>query len=298
MKYRILTAFSLVLLSAGILGAAFEYSESGARNTALMGISSAMVDDASALVYNPALLGTLGNMQFLLTQSSPFGWDLLNYNSLMFAYPQKKKGTLAAGVSFMASLPDKDYLSQLDYYEMVVSAGYGTALFVKNFYTGIALRYLSSWTPNVNSGGLGIDIGFLYRIKPLADVALTCRNISPGGMYYSTSTMETLSPEIRAGAALSVLQNSEVTILRGLKPSLEFRVRPMDTVTPFSEGICFEYSYKWFAFRAGLLYTDSVSAGAGIGLTAPFFNGVSFDYGFSSSSGIGLSNVFSVCIIL
>ncbi|MDD5067198.1 MAG: hypothetical protein PHF84_09145 [bacterium] len=281
----------VIFCLAGPGYAAFELQETGAGNTAMAGAVSSIVRDASSLLYNPAGLGLAQERELLLTQFNPYGWDLLACGSAVYVQPFRKQGSLALSASYLGTLEDKDYKSQLDYSEVVIMVGYGTRLdFFERSSAGIALKYLSTRSGQSDSTGFGLGFGFLYEMRNKINLALTGKDISLGRINYSTGASEALNPMVKLGISADLLKN--------FTPSLDLGMRIRGAVDPFQAGLGLQYAYRFLSIRAGFLYTgqEMFSLSTGLGVRIPYLKGISADYAFVYHTGLDYSNMFSVSL--
>lgn len=286
-KTAILLLFLFLRASAGF--SAFDLKESGAASTAMADAVLSTVRDASSLFHNPGCLGSIADKGLLLTQAFPYGWDLLLHNSLAFVQPLPG-GSFGVSFSYLGTLKDSDYVSQLDYSEIIVSAGCGRALpALPGASAGLVLRYLSGRSSRASSAGFSADLGFLWCFE-FMNAALAVQDISLGDIVYSTGARETLNPALKAGVSTELIRN--------FIPSLDFCVKMKKAADPCSLALGLMYSYRWLAVRSGASYTgkDSLALNAGLGVLFPYQKGVTFDYAFSVHSGLDVSHVFSAGI--
>lgn len=180
------------------VGSAFELGAS-ARALGLGGAFLALADDETAVVHNPAALGTLtgiGVSSLVVQQFAD-----VTYGSVTFAAPW-----IGMNVSFVDSGEIASPQGAFRYGAQEVMLSGGLPIGVVGI--GARWRYVRTSSPVVGAGwsldpALRIDLGSL-RVAALIESALS------GAMTYQTGTSEPFQPSLRLGVAAVLTPSPDV----------------------------------------------------------------------------------------
>jgi len=212
-KLYILSSVALILLSAPVRAGFQDYGW-GARGAGKAGAYTASVDDASAMMWNPAGLSNIFMREAILSYHKPYaGLDgiSLNMGFLAFAYPVDNVANFGiAATTFDGDGKYSETTVQLtaakDFTEML-NIGYMTLS------GGLSLRYLGSkykWdseieelgdpiTENDGKGALTADIGVIFQPIYGMPIGLTVKNLLPADV--GLESRDTVPMEVKLGVA-------------------------------------------------------------------------------------------------
>ncbi|MBN1898079.1 MAG: hypothetical protein JW827_04830 [Spirochaetes bacterium] len=187
----------IILLGVSSLEAAFKEGNNwNARATGMGGAFTAIADDASAPVYNPAGMAQIDRVQAIFNFSKPYlGVEEVdfNYAYLSLTFPMEDVGHIGIGWNnFNATSIYEEYSFLLSYstsMDRVFSPKF------KYLYTGLNIKYLYHgfqldqrtiddpvFSGGKGKGNIGVDIGFLakrlFKGLPHLDLALAVNNIN------------------------------------------------------------------------------------------------------------------------
>jgi hypothetical protein len=211
--------FSLIYSQSQIGGGSEIYltRDYGARALSLAGAYSAISDDPSTILYNPA---GLGFYRFEPTVSIYSGTLGLGRTASFLGYAQQINQEFGIGLgvnglytgSFMGRDEFAEPTGELSnfQYTFIASGAYR----IEFASVGISLKYLTNnliGSYTIGSG-VSIDAGTKFNIMDLFSFSLAVRNLY-GTMMWNTleSNRETIPFEIRSGVAMQFGLNSETT---------------------------------------------------------------------------------------
>ena len=203
MRGVVLTASVLVLLVESA-GANFLEVETGARPMGMGGAFVAVVDDVTALHWNPAGLADLDSAQLFGMRTSVYGVDGLSEDSAMAGYGTGSKGFAAGWMRTGA---------QDLYNEDTMVAGYGMKMPIDGLSAGFSVKRFSIEAPgyeyyndpayqNGGDDAYSGDVGLLYRRGSWA-VGATYRNVGEPELKLLSTTddPDAIVSELRLGGA-------------------------------------------------------------------------------------------------
>ena len=161
---------SLALAQDGVYGKPGEYLRFGtcARGLALGGAYSTIVNNADALLYNPAGLGALERWELAVTHAQLFLDS--RYENVSFGYPIGKIGNIGLSLtSFgISKFEGRDQFSrptgEFSLNDIAISAGFGRWFWGRRFRMGISGKYLSSSMGDYSASGFGgVDFGVVTK---------------------------------------------------------------------------------------------------------------------------------------
>lgn len=317
----------LALVGARPAGAAKYAAEflkigAGARALGMGGAVTAVVDDASAVYWNPAALTRLGGAEIQLMHAEQFA-DLADYDYAAFVQPLDASSAVGLGlIRFSVGDilitkdafedtngnhrydwgepidPSRFYLDSDSEYGLLLSfarrAGASLAL-------GGSLKLVRQDLPGHSSFGAGVDLGALWTPRPQWSLGARLSDASTTQLYWDTGTRETVTPTLSLGSAFSY--SSEylpISLTLALDLALSFDGR--DTASDFqlelpgSDRTLFwgdarlgleAWYWRFFAARVGL-QESGATAGAGFRI-----QGFGVDYAFVPHEVLGSSHRLS-----
>lgn len=298
-----------------------------ARAAAMGGAAVSVSQDASAVFWNPALLGPqekIGVTSSLLNVGVGDDKSLKDTHLLVAAvFPMAKFGVLGIGVKRFSSDNIEEYNESGDYLgsnfanaQQAFYLSYGRTLVEGELGVGLVFKYLLNEfsglqaVENAAARGFGFAFGLYYNVFPNVRLALRADdNIKMKWENKSEHIDEALYKGV-AGVAFSLL--NDMTLLAfdfeqvkhhplKLHSGLEFNYKPSFLKSSSNVGL------SWFALRAGLddlhldhgkqgnsQYVQGVTPvfGFGLGLQIDTFF-LHIDYSYSSTH-LGQDNIFTV----
>src|SRR6056300_1530287 len=290
----------------------------GARGTGMAGAFSGVVDDLTALHFNPAGIGKLEGVAANFSHTDWFGGFAHNFAAV--AFPLSSQYKLAVSfVNFTTGDIEETTLLQHDgtgrnYSVDDVSMQLTFAgQLTEQFTFGITAKYVNLAFADVSSGGLAIDVGtqydtgiegirfgfsvhnlgtdHAYEGEGLADrkARNELANTLPNDLQY-TAYRFSLPLTFRVGFAKEILSSE----MNRLDVAFDF-IASSDVPEQYVLGL--EYVWNDFVYVRGgyLLGHDQLGLAGGLGLNynSGGFNG-SLDYSINPTADIGLINRFTV----
>lgn len=254
---------------------------SGARAMGMGEAYTAVADDASALYWNAAGLGTVKNLQIAVTYDKWY-MDTM-FSQALFAWPLPT-GTIGADIYYlnMGSITGRDLYGAptqtINPYGVGGSIGYGISF--GGISAGAAVKMISQSMGNISNAAFAGDIGALYKTGIFAAGA-SLQNIGSGAGY-------SLPMNIKAGVAVKALEIQQ----HGLLAALDMQYLFKDAVS-LSAGA--EYVYSGIvALRLGYKLGFGVTnleglkgLSGGIGLR---YSNLNFDYAVVPYGDLGTTH--------
>ena len=222
-----------IFAQAGQTAVPFLLIGPNSRNAGMAETGAGLVNDASAMYWNPAGLGFQDGIDVNITHSPwlpGLGLSDLFYDYLSGKYHVKKlKGTLGMSVTYLnigEIIQTDEFGNQTGSYkafDMAAAIGYGTKV-TRDLGVGVVVRFIYSKLEGAvkvgNEQGSGIaydmsfDISALYRptktkLKFLNDrfgVGLNFSNIGPKVTYVDANQADPLPSNVRLGLAYDVVK--------------------------------------------------------------------------------------------
>ncbi len=281
---RKIIKFPLILFLVGFLpGICFGQAKVGTAGAQFLeiGVSAravgmgeafiGMVDDASAVYYNPAGLTQLDSREVMLTHIE-YPADI-NYEFLGLAYPTPQIGGVCGLAFYMLDAGDMvrtehlkpgigdvaitgETFSAKDY---ALTFSYARNL-TDRFTLGVTFKYLNELYEEEMASGFGVDVGTLYRTGFRGfKIAMVLSNFGPDLKFIREEYP--LPINFKFGGSMDVINNQEHRTIFNLEGS-----HPSDNLEKYHAGL--EYLYKdRFALRIGKKFeydTGGFTAGGGI----------------------------------
>ena len=264
----------LILLLNGSVNAAFENIELMAGPAGMGGAYSAVTQDTSALIWNPAGLARLPAPEIGISYMDLHG--VLGYSFIGVAHPIRSGQTLGAAI---LNSSDVEGISQ----ERIVLLSAATRVW-RRLHIGINAKYFSTSVnleqmPLGRGAGWGTDLGIQYDLMTESfSIGIVFPNLFSNLSYRrlkettSKSTYdESLLREWRIGSAVKINLSSDTP---DRKPDALLTAFEIANGVP---RIGCEYRYAEFALRLGWRFSDGLTAGFGyqrgnIGLDYAFVN--------------------------
>lgn len=253
----------------------------GARAMGMGEAYTAVADDASAVYWNAAGLGTIKNIQVALTYDKWFVDTM--FSQAMFAYPLSA-GTIGADIVYMnlGELKLRDIYGAgtgtVNPYVIGGSVGYGISF--GDVSAGAALKVITQSTNKTQSAAFAGDAGAMYRMG-IFSAGLNLQNMGVGSGY-------SLPMNIKAGVAIKPVNLARHGLLIALDTQCLFK-------DAFSLSAGAEYVYdNMLAARLGYKFgfsqtnLDGIKGlSGGVGVKA---EGFSFDYAVALSGDLGIAH--------
>ncbi len=258
--------------NAGVTGGTFLKLIPNSRIIGLGEAFTAVADDPSAIVFNPAGLGDINNLEILF---SHFEWIIdLDYEFFSVTKPVFKglydfKGVMGFGITYLHLPFFGDYddwgvqVGNINFNDIAFMLGYGQQIF--DFNVGTTFKLIREQVDDITDYGMGIDIGVLYNLKlpfKKAWIFDFRGKVLRMGMSLINLTLNdingaSLPTEFRFGLSSEVFNDFTVAV------DLD---KPFDNRIRLNTGI--EYNIRnYFNIRAGYRFfgykVDSFSVGLG-----------------------------------
>jgi hypothetical protein len=282
--------------SGGVAGSFLDWGI-GARAISMGNTYSAIADDGTALIWNPAGLTQIAYIEFTTMYALIFEDRQLNYFG--FSYPLKNFSISLGWQGFSISdIQERgssgELMSKFDDSENVFILGSGYKIYSNPTFdlnAGLGLKYFYHLLFDYHATGMGVDAGLLSNfqltgfIKQIA-VGVTVQNIAAKMKWNTESNhSDTIPINARLGSAFYF---SPIPLILAVdvnkKNGSDFRLH---------SGL--EYRFKMLAIRTGL-NNDRLSAGLGLELNFSPINTV-FNYAYSNDE-IANSGVHFFSLIL
>ena len=273
MKKRISMAVALLTVFAaawngwgmGFTGAAFELGAS-ARGLGLGGAFSALVDDETAVIHNPAALGQLARVGFSSLYVRQFGG--ITYGSVSLAM---------RGIGLNVSLLDSGVIvspqGSFRYASQAITLSGGVPIGPVGL--GVRWRYLRVSAPS-SGGGWSIDPALMLDVGSI-HVAAMFESAYSVPIRYDSGTDESFDPSLRLGIAATLSPTPDVWWNAAFEVSGLFAA-----MTRFGAGL-----EAWIGGLGARVGYDG--DGPTFGLTIRFSR-LQFDWAYSMRSDLGNSH--------
>ncbi len=321
----IFLAFILVVIVVAFCNAAPVFAQRGglysflrddasARAAAMGGTFVSMPNDAAAMFYNPAAIGTLDSSELSMTflkHALDINSGFAVYGNDLRAFGINDNGAVAIGVNYVNygqfERADKNGVVQGTFggFDIAMSLAYANNL-DSNWYYGVALKYIANGLDNAGSGAIAFDAGMMYSIpKARTNIGVSVLHI--GKQVSSIGGIEEQLPtDVRIGVnhqlrGLPLLVSFSLNRLAD-KPATDYLnhiVQNLSFGGELSLGKSLQLRFGYDNRRRRGLAPDAAprltgfSAGAGI-----VFKDLRIDYALSADGTVGNIQRFSVNVRL
>ncbi|MFC2082759.1 hypothetical protein ACFLSG_01815 [Candidatus Bipolaricaulota bacterium] len=269
---RIVLALLLILMAVAwngwgtaFTGATFELGAS-ARGLGLGGAFTALVDDETAVIHNPAALGQLSGAGFSSMYVRQFGG--MTYGSMSLAMPW---------VGFNASLFDSGTIASpqraFRYASQAITISGGIP--IGSFGIGVRWRYLRVSAPSTG-GGWSVDPALLVDLGSI-HVAALIESAYSVPVSYESGVDEPFEPSLKLGVAATLSPSPDVWWNAAFEAAGLFAAK-----TRFAAGL-----EAWIGGMGARVGYDG--DGPTFGLTIRF-SGVQLDWAYAMRSDLGGSH--------
>jgi len=229
-KMKIIAAILVVIFAStytsysqkvsGGYGESYLLRDIGARPISMAGAYSAIVNEPTAIFYNPAGLDAFGDrpqftsmfsfLEFGRTHSA-FAWGQSFFENIGFGIGINSYTTGAFTARDIMGNPKGDYTN----WQFSIAGGASYSIEFATF--GAAVKYLSNNL--LNSGtcadGIALDLGSKFNVLDMFNFALAIQNVS-GYMWWDTESeeMQLLPFTVRTGIAMEYGLNEDSYITR------------------------------------------------------------------------------------
>ncbi len=271
----------------------------GGRGTALGGAYGALVNDVSAVYWNPAGLMEAGGLQIQFMNSKQFISSIQN-NFIAVSHPYSDKETIALSLNYLtvnniknsvnAGVFDPNTLELISIDESkiklfntgdyVFQAAYARR-YTDNIDWGAAVKLIYRDFASATATGIGFDAGLKYKAENFR-AGLVIKDALGTMMTWSTNETQFITPSVRLGMAyIYNLGNFSFTPVGELIFRAENRAKSAQVhLGPLSADAAagLEINYKnVLQIRAGMDEIQRLNAGIGLNL-----HKVSIDYAFTA----------------
>lgn len=164
----------------------FTNNEWGARPVGLGGSFVAIADDVNSVVWNPAGMARLDQIEATFMYSKPYSVVDFGANYLALVYPLKEQQGVVGGAILNYSYPEQasENVYLVSYAQDI--AKYISQGGIKNLYVGLSVKYMSVNilandidTTNYNTSKTGItaDVGVLYPVNANISLGAMVKNL-------------------------------------------------------------------------------------------------------------------------
>jgi len=252
----------LILILAGSASAGFVSIEEGARAMAMGGAFTAVADDATAVMWNPAGCALAGGIKFTGMRTRLFSVSGLNEDCIALNYGGWEK--TGVGFGWTRSAVEDVYS------ENTLVLGGGRTLLENRLAVGGALRVYRVSAPGYeyyndpgflgDDTGYALDIGLLYA-NPKWALACVMRNLGEPELKLieTTEDPDPIYRELRVGGRYTI---RDVVLLTGEIRRANGAAAYLGSKTSFNLGTEIWF-FDVFALRAGV---NNSRAAAGLGL--------------------------------
>ena len=264
----------------------------GARANAMGNAFGALVDDASAVYWNPASIAKLTRPEFFVMHNEYILDTRMEYGAMV--YPYNKHHTFGIGVTYLGidDIPVTTLTSptgtgdNASARDLAVTLSYATTFTPYGISLGLSVKYFREELYRVTAGGLLVDVALnLPQYIKNLDISLVGQNLGAGRSNFDVDKFDAPN-NFKLGFAYRIPH-----------PLVEDKLLftyDFNTVDQFTSNAGVEYNYKKFVFlRAGWDQAVDVGTGAtfGAGVKYKDFN---FDYAYVPMGEFGSTHRVSL----
>jgi hypothetical protein len=273
----------------GTTGAQFLELGVSARAMGMGEAFVAVVNDVSAVYYNPAALTTLLGSEAMGTYiDMPAD---VQYGFAAYGRPvESVGGVVGVGLYYLTSgsMPERTYENAVNdangisgtgrefaWNDLAVSVGYGRYL-TDRFAVGFTVRYINESVHEYSANGWSADVGCDYNTGYRGfRMSMAITNFGPDMKFIQKEYP--LPINFRFGGAINIIEHADHTLTLAAEGS-----HPSDNLEKYNTGL--EYTFKeMFSLRAGSRFNyDSDGLTFGGGLRIPYGEDMEFrmDYAY------------------
>jgi len=273
--------------NAGTVSALFLRTDVSTRVAGLSGTYTAVANDESALLYNPAGLANLGRAGFALNHASYF--EDTNIENILLAYNFEGRLGFAIGMThiWMPDIQGYDYLgaetNPLKVSSSVVHLGLAYKI-QPAFYAGLGLKYVQDDLAGYSANALAMDAGiFIHTMLRGLTFGAVVQNFGSGIRYDLVD--EELPLTLRAGLAYKPWG-------KGLRLAADM-IYSKDRSLYFSGAAEFIIAQA-FILRSGNTFSNANVFNPTFGGGLRIYNQYVIDYAFNNHADLGAVHRFGV----
>lgn len=293
--FILLSTNLLAQISGGGYAESYLLRDIGARAIGMGGAYTAIVNEPTALFYNPAGLSSLSNRAMI---STSFSLLELGRTQDFAAYGQSF-GKFGIGASFndynTSSITGRDlrgnFLGNFTNVQYAVNVGAAYAMEFASF--GIGLKYLSNSLnyDNTSANGFALDLGMKFDVAGLFSFGMSMQNIASTVSWNNNSLDNSKVPySIRAGIGMEFPFNDKTSTTRTTSLAIK------DTITePSSRYLLMSFDAVYHQYQIqpnfiiGLEYVPDEIIAIRCGLTVIGDNAGNLAFLPMNSWGTGIS---------
>jgi hypothetical protein len=280
---KILISLSLLLTSCAAFAGTFEHLGGGVRYLGMAGAGVAVVDDASAVYWNPAGLMQLKRSEFTAARTDLYGLGLVSYDNYFYGHPGLGLGSVGFGIIKLGTTSKVDYMN-FNETTMLFSFGMrGPADFLRNLSIGANMKYYKAEENTVGTG-YGIDLGAQYKIKDYYLGAMV-QDVNWPKIHFQSTQDDILPCNLRLGLGYKYQKNFSVA----------FDWDNFNEVTQFYGGMEKWFADRIIAVRLGFIKQDikhwTYTMGLGIRT-----GGIQFDYAVKKHFDLDNTHSFAITL--
>jgi hypothetical protein len=268
----LLSLFSSFLLAdQGTTSAVFLKLEQGVRPIGMGGAYTAAADDVNSIMWNPAGLAKVPDMQVTFMHSIWFA--SIFYDYLAAAYPAGEIGTFGIGLVYVNSGP----ITSWDNFgnqgatftasDLGIDLGYGTHI-SKELDLGVTIKLFNETIKDSGAFGFAADIGGLYKL-PVKDLTLgvAVQNLGPNFGFGEAFMLPIMA---KVGFAYTGVKNLVVD-LDYIQPIETRGILALGMEYWYKDVVCLRMGYQYQGeIDPQDLFTDVASPGVMAGFVAGF----------------------------
>lgn len=205
MKKTLVILLLIISTKGGLIYAgAFDYVGLGARAQGMGDAFTAVADDLSSVIYNPAGLSHITENEVFVSYRDFYNLGLLTESHIGLSIPNNNWNVCFS----YHRIGTTDRIKFTNYSENTYYFTVATSLFgVENFYGGWNFKYHSVISEN-KASGYGLDGGLLYKfVEQNINLGLTVSDITGTNIRWDTQTTDNIPLTFRVGASYNILKN-------------------------------------------------------------------------------------------